>query len=66
MSNVRVLPPDAFILNCKMMRNDLCEIRERVRRMWACATDNHDILILEELETMLDRMSDTLKDRLDN
>lgn len=65
MSNVKVLPPDAFVLNCKMMSNDVAQIRERIKRMWASAEDERDMAMLEHLEELLALISSELHIRLD-
>lgn len=65
MSNVKVLPPDAFILNCKMMQNDVSQIRDRIKRMWASAEGERDMAMLEHLEELLGLISSELHIRLD-
>ena len=65
MSNVKVLPPDAFVLNCKMTLNDVSQIQDRVRRMWACANSDADYALMEWVEIQLVAIRDAILDRLD-
>lgn len=66
MSNVKVLPPDAFEMNCKMMYNDTAQIRQRVSRMWASADGSIDLDLLDELEEKLESILYLLKNRLES
>lgn len=66
MSNVKVIPPDAFVLNCKMLFNDVGQMQDKVSRMWACAHTDRDYSALEYLEEMLGNISSELRHRLDN
>lgn len=56
---------DAFIMNCKMISNDLGQIRQRVSRMWAAAEDSRDFDLLDGLEEKLESILFHLKNRLD-
>lgn len=64
-SNVRVLPPDAFILNCKILVNDLSQVRQIVNRMWASSRNDTDQMMLEYMEEHLVEMLDDLRATLD-
>lgn len=66
MSNVKVLPPNPFVMNCKMLFNDLAAMQDRVRRMWASADGDQDMSLLEYLDTELGNISSELRHRLDN
>ena len=66
MSNVKVLPSDPFVMNCKMIFNDLAAMQDRVRRMWASAEGERDMALLEYLEESLGNISAELRHRLDN
>lgn len=66
MSNVKVLPTDAFEMNCKMIYNDAAQIRQRVSRMWACAENPGDFELLDDLEEKLENILFRLKNRLDS
>ena len=66
MSNVKVLPSDPFVMNCKMLFNDLAAMQDRVRRMWASADGDRDMALLEVLEIGLGNISSELRHRLDN
>lgn len=66
MSNVKVLPSDPFVMNCKMLFNDLAAMQDRVRRMWASADSERDMSLLEVLEVGLGNISSELRHRLDN
>lgn len=66
MSNVKVLPPDAFELNCKMIYNDAAQIRQRVSRMWSSADGSIDLDLLDELEEKLESVLHLLKNRLES
>lgn len=65
MSNVKVMPPDPFILNCKMMYNDVAQMQDRIKRMWASATVNDDFVMLENIEHGLQNIELELRDRID-
>lgn len=56
---------DAFVMNCKMISNDLGQIRQRVSRMWAAAEDSRDFDLLDGLEEKLENILYLLKNRLD-
>lgn len=66
MSNVKVVPSDAFVMNCKMIFNDNARMQDTVRRMWASAESERDYALLEYLEEMLGSISSELRHRLDN
>ena len=66
MSNVRVIPPDAFILNCKMLINDLFQVQSRVNRMWASSRNDADQMMLEYMDEHLTEMIDDLRATLDS
>lgn len=66
MSNVKVLPPNPFIMNCKMMYNDTAQIRQRVSRMWSSADGSIDLDLLDELEEKLESILHLLKNRLES
>ena len=66
MSNVKVLPSDPFVMNCKMLFNDLAAMQDRVRRMWASAEGDRDMALLEVLEVGLGNISSELRHRLEN
>lgn len=66
MSNVKVIPSDAFTMNCKMIFNDNARMQDTVRRMWASAESERDYALLEYLEEMLGNISSELRHRLDN
>lgn len=66
MSNVKVLPPDAFELNCKMLFNDVGQMQDRLNRMWASSNGERDAAILEYIEDMLENIEIELRNRLDN
>lgn len=66
MSNVKVVPSDAFVMNCKMIFNDNARMQDTVRRMWASAESDRDYALLEYLEEMLGNISSELRHRLDN
>lgn len=65
MSNVRVLPTDPFIMNCKMIYNDAAQIRQRVSRMWSSAENPGDFELLDGLEEKLENILYLLKMRLE-
>lgn len=65
MSNVKVLPDDPFILNCKMLINDLFQVQSRVKRMWASSRNDADQMMLEYMEEHLTEMVDDLRAVLD-
>ena len=56
---------NAFEMNCKMISNDLGQIRQRVSRMWAAAEDSRDFDLLDGLEEKLESILFHLKNRLD-
>ena len=66
MSNVKVARPDAFILNCKMMYNEVGQIQDRISRMWASSDGERDQSMLEYIEDMLENIEIELRNRLDN
>lgn len=66
MSNVKVNRPDAFILNCKMMYNEVGQIQNRLSRMWASSDGERDQAMLEYIEDMLENIEIELRNRLDN
>jgi hypothetical protein len=66
MSNVKVSHPDAFILNCKMMYNEVGQIQNRINRMWASSDGERDQAMLEYIEDMLENIEIELRNRLDN
>ena len=66
MSNVKVPRPDAFILNCKMMYNEVGQIQSRINRMWASSDGEDDQDMLEYIEKMLEIIEMELRNRLDN
>lgn len=66
MSNVKVNPPDAFILNCKMLINDLFQVQSRVNRMWASSRNDADQMMLEYIDEHLTEMIDDLRATLDS
>jgi hypothetical protein len=66
MSNVKVTRPDAFILNCKMMYNEVGQIQDRINRMWASSDGERDQAMLEYIEDMLENIEIELRNRLDN
>lgn len=66
MSNVKVIPPDAFILNCKMLINDLFQVQSRVNRMWASSRNDADQMMLEYMDEHLTEMIDDLRATLDS
>ena len=65
MSNVKVSRPDAFILNCKMMYNEVGQIQSRINRMWASSNDERDQAMLEYIEDSLENIEIELLNRLD-
>ena len=66
MSNVKVLPDDPFILNCKMMINDLFQVQSRVNRMWASSRNDADQMLLERMDKYLTEMLDDVRGSLDS
>ena len=66
MPNVRVVHPDAFILNCKMMFNEVGQMQDRINRMWASSNGERDAAMLEYIEDMLENIEIELRNRLDN
>lgn len=65
MSNVKVSRPDAFILNCKMMYNEVGQMQDRISRMWASSDGERDQSMLEYIEDMLENIEIELRNRLD-
>ena len=65
MPNMKIIPNDPFIMNCKIISNDLGQIRQRVSRMWASAEDSRDFDLLDGLEEKLESILFHLKNRLD-
>jgi len=61
----KVSPPNPFELNLKMMYNDVEQIRQRAKRMWACAESAHDFSIVEDLESRLEIISNRIVKTLD-
>ena len=57
---------NAFEMNCKMISNDLGQIRQRVSRMWAAAEDSRDFDLLDGLEEKLESILYLLKNRLES
>ena len=66
MSNVKVLPVDPFVMNCKMLINDLFQVQSRVGRMWASSRNDADQMMLEYMEEHLTEMIDDLRATLDS
>ena len=66
MTNVKVNRPDAFILNCKMMYNEVGQMQNRINRMWASSDGERDQAMLEYIEDMLENVEIELRNRLDN
>ena len=66
MSNVKVMSDDPFILNCKMLINDLFQVQSRVNRMWASSRNDADQMMLEYMEEHLTEMIDDLRATLDS
>ena len=66
MSNVKVMSDDPFILNCKMLINDLFQVQSRVNRMWASSRNDTDQMMLEYMEEHLTEMIDDLRATLDS
>lgn len=66
MSNVKVSRPDAFVINCKMMYNEVGQIQDRISRMWASSNGERDQSMLEYIEDMLENIEIELRNRLDN
>lgn len=66
MSNVKVNPPDAFVMNCKMLFNDVGQMQNRLNRMWASSDGERDQSMLEYIEDMLENIEIELRNRLDN
>lgn len=65
MSNVKVVPTDAFVMNCKMMYNEVGQIQNRLNRMWASSDGERDQAMLEYIEDMLENIEIELRSRLD-
>ena len=66
MSNVKVMSDDPFILNCKMLINDLFQVQSRVNRMWASSRNDADQMVLEYMEEHLTEMIGDLRATLDS
>ena len=66
MSNVKVIPNQPFILNCKMLFNDVGQMQDRLNRMWASSNGERDVAMLEYIEDMLENIEIELRNRLDN
>ena len=66
MSNVKVMSDDPFIINCKMLINDLFQVQSRVNRMWASSRNDADQMMLEYMEEHLTEMIDDLRATLDS
>ena len=54
------------MINCKMIFNDLAQIQDRVKRMWASASNESDMSLLEYIEVELGNISAELRHRIDN
>ena len=54
-----------YTMNCKMMYNDLAQAQDRVKRMWACASEDRDFALLEYMEEALENLQKELRNRLD-
>ena len=65
MPNVKVVPPDPFVMNCKMLINDLFQVQSRVNRMWASSRNDADQMMLEYIDEHLTEMIDDLRATLD-
>ena len=65
MPNMKIIPNDPFIMNCKIISNDLGQIHQRVMRMWAAAENSEDFTLLDELQDKLENILFRLKNRLD-
>jgi hypothetical protein len=48
-----------------MIYNDLGQIQDRIKRMWASACVNDDFVMLENIEHFLENIQLELQDRLD-
>ena len=66
MSNVKVSRPDAFVINCKMMYNEVGQMQSRINRMWASSDGERDQSMLEYIEDMLENIEMELRNRLDS
>jgi hypothetical protein len=66
MSNVKVSRPDAFVINCKMMYNEVGQMQSRINRMWASSDGERDQSMLEYIEDMLENIEVELRNRLDS
>ncbi len=65
MPNVKVIPSDAFTMNCKMMYNEVGQMQSRINRMWASSDGERDQAMLEYIEDMLENIEIELRNRLD-
>ena len=55
---------EPFILNLKMMSNDISLLRDRASRMWA-SVDNDDMPFLEMLEQHLEILQNEIRNKID-
>jgi hypothetical protein len=55
---------DPFVLNLKMMSNDISQLRDRAYRMWA-SVDNDDMAFLEMLEKHLEILQTEIRNKID-
>ena len=55
---------DPFVLNLKMMSNDISLLRDRASRMWA-SVDNDDMPFLEMLEQHLEILQNEIRNKID-
>ena len=55
---------DPFVLNLKMMSNDISQLRDRASRMWA-SVDNDDMPFLEMLEQHLEILQNEIRNKID-
>ena len=55
---------EPFILNLKMMSNDISQLRDRASRMWA-SVDNDDMPFLEMLEQHLEILQNEIRNKID-
>lgn len=55
---------EPFVLNLKMMSNDISQLRDRASRMWA-SVDNDDMPFLEMLEQHLEILQNEIRNKID-
>ena len=55
---------DPFVLNLKMMSNEISQLRDRASRMWA-SVDNDDMPFLEMLEKHLEILQTEIRNKID-